>query len=98
MESLLALQPDVIYVDEELAGQDLSKYKKIAKTEVFNLNDGTWRDHLKKSPNTSIKKKKRINILRITIKKQKRSNRSSRKDWKRKSHGDPCDSKGASRI
>lgn len=79
MESLLALQPDVIYVDEELAGQDLSKYKKIAKTEVFNLNDGTWPDHLKKSPNTSIKKKKRINILRITIKKQKRSNRSSRK-------------------
>ncbi|MDG2703153.1 ABC transporter substrate-binding protein, partial [Vibrio parahaemolyticus] len=25
MESLLALKPDVIYVDEELAGQDLSK-------------------------------------------------------------------------
>ena len=49
MESLLALKPDVIYVDEELAGQDLSKYKKIAKTEVFNLNDGTWGDHLKKS-------------------------------------------------
>ncbi|MGE6630135.1 ABC transporter substrate-binding protein [Bacillus sp. NPDC077027] len=48
MESLLALKPDVIYLDEELAGQDLSKYKKIAKTEVFNLNDGTWRDHLKK--------------------------------------------------
>lgn len=48
MESLLALQPDVIYVDEELAGQDLSKYKKIAKTEVFNLNNGTWRDQLKK--------------------------------------------------
>ncbi|OLP65289.1 hypothetical protein BACPU_18240 [Bacillus pumilus] len=48
MESLLALEPDVIYVDEELAGQDLSKYKKIAKTEVFNLSDGTWRDHLKK--------------------------------------------------
>lgn len=48
MESLLALKPDVIYVDEELAGQDLSKYKKIAKTEVFDLNNGTWRDHLKK--------------------------------------------------
>ncbi|MFS0655153.1 iron-hydroxamate ABC transporter substrate-binding protein [Bacillus sp. 179-C3.3 HS] len=48
MESLLALEPDVIYVDQDLAGQDLSKYKKIAKTEVFNLNEGTWRDHLKK--------------------------------------------------
>lgn len=47
MESLLALEPNVIYVDEELAGQDLSKYKKIAKTEVFHLNKGTWRDHLK---------------------------------------------------
>lgn len=79
MESLLALKPDVIYVDEELAGQDLSKYKKIAKTEVFNLNDGTWRDHLKKSASSSIKKKKPINILRTTIKKQKKSNHLSRK-------------------
>ena len=78
MESLLALKPDVIYVDEELAGQDLSKYKKIAKTEVFNLNDGTWGDHLKKSASSSIKKKP-INILRTTIKKQKKSNHSSRK-------------------
>lgn len=79
MESLLALQPDVIYVDEELAGQDLSKYKKIAKTEVFNLNDGTWRDHLKKIGKLVNKEKKPINIFRITIKKQKKSNRSSNK-------------------
>ncbi|GGG22543.1 iron-hydroxamate ABC transporter substrate-binding protein [Paenibacillus abyssi] len=45
METLLALKPDVIYVDEQLAG-DISRYEKIAKTQVFNLDEGTWRDHL----------------------------------------------------
>ncbi|BBH23787.1 iron-hydroxamate ABC transporter substrate-binding protein [Paenibacillus baekrokdamisoli] len=46
MEALLALHPDVIYADEKYAGKDLSKYEKIAKTEVFDLDKGTWRDHL----------------------------------------------------
>lgn len=46
MEAILSLKPDVIYVDEQYAG-DISKYQKIAKTEVFNLDEGTWRDHLK---------------------------------------------------
>ncbi|AYK05744.1 iron-hydroxamate ABC transporter substrate-binding protein [Brevibacillus laterosporus] len=48
MEALLALKPDVIYVDQQYAGKDLSKYEKIAKTHSFNLDDGTWRDTLKK--------------------------------------------------
>lgn len=48
MESLLALKPDVIYADEQYAGKDLTKFKNIAQTQVFNLDDGTWRDHLKK--------------------------------------------------
>jgi len=48
MESLLALKPDVIYADKDYASKDVAKYEKIAKTEVFDLNDGTWRDTLKK--------------------------------------------------
>ncbi|NQX71234.1 iron-hydroxamate ABC transporter substrate-binding protein [Paenibacillus alba] len=48
MEALLALKPDVIYLDQQYAGKDVSKYEKIAKSEVFNLDEGTWRDHLKK--------------------------------------------------
>ncbi|RAP28415.1 hypothetical protein C2W64_04849 [Brevibacillus laterosporus] len=48
MEALLALKPDVIYVDQQYAGTDLSKFEKIAKTYSFNLDDGTWRDTLKK--------------------------------------------------
>jgi iron complex transport system substrate-binding protein len=47
MEALLALNPDVIYVDQTYAGKDLSKYEKIAPTFSFNLDDGTWRDTLK---------------------------------------------------
>ncbi|WP_342045059.1 ABC transporter substrate-binding protein [Bacillus sp. OTU530] len=47
MEALIELHPSVIYLDEEFAGQDVSKYEKIAPTEVFDLNKGTWRDHLK---------------------------------------------------
>jgi iron complex transport system substrate-binding protein len=46
LEALLALKPDVIYVDQEFTG-DIEKYNKIAKTEVFNLDEGTWRDHLR---------------------------------------------------
>ncbi|MDN9010481.1 iron-hydroxamate ABC transporter substrate-binding protein [Brevibacillus laterosporus] len=48
MEALLALKPDVIYADQQYAGKDLSKYEKIAETHSFNLDDGTWRDTLKK--------------------------------------------------
>ncbi|MDQ0198924.1 iron-hydroxamate ABC transporter substrate-binding protein [Neobacillus ginsengisoli] len=46
MEALLELKPSVIYLDNEFSGQDVSKYKKIAPTHIFDLNDGTWRDHL----------------------------------------------------
>lgn len=49
MEALLALKPDVIYLDENYSGKDVAKYEKIAPTEVFNLDDGTWRDTLKKT-------------------------------------------------
>jgi len=47
MEALLALKPDVIYLDEEFSGDDIAKFEKIAPVHVFNLDDGTWRDHLK---------------------------------------------------
>jgi len=47
MEALLELSPSVIYLDKEFGGQDVSKYEKIASTEVFNLDEGTWRDHLR---------------------------------------------------
>lgn len=49
MEALLALKPDVIYLDENYSGKDVAKYEKIAPTEVFNLDEGTWRDTLKKT-------------------------------------------------
>jgi iron complex transport system substrate-binding protein len=48
MEALLALKPEVIYLDKQYAGTDIAKYDKIAPTQVFNLDEGTWRDHLKK--------------------------------------------------
>ncbi|MGG0480650.1 iron-hydroxamate ABC transporter substrate-binding protein [Priestia megaterium] len=47
MESLLALEPSDIYLDEEYSGKNVDKFKKIAPTHVFNLDEGTWRDHLK---------------------------------------------------
>lgn len=47
MEALLELNPDNIYLDKEFAGKDVSKYKKIGNTHVFDLDKGTWRDHLK---------------------------------------------------
>ncbi|MDQ0880446.1 ABC transporter substrate-binding protein [Peribacillus sp. V2I11] len=47
MEALIELSPSVIYLDKEFSGQDVSKYEKIAPTQVFNLDEGTWRDHLK---------------------------------------------------
>ncbi|WP_411343682.1 ABC transporter substrate-binding protein [Paenibacillus sp. WLX1005] len=47
MEALLALNPDVIYVDESISGTDLSKFEKIAPTISINMDEGTWQDHLK---------------------------------------------------
>lgn len=47
MEAILALKPDMIVADNEFAGQDLQKYERIAPTHLFDLNDGTWRDHLR---------------------------------------------------
>jgi iron complex transport system substrate-binding protein len=47
IEALIELNPSVIYLDKEFSGQDVSKYEKIAPTHVFNLDEGTWRDHLK---------------------------------------------------
>lgn len=46
MEALLALKPDMILVDQQYAGKDLSKYEAIAPTTSFNLDEGTWRDTL----------------------------------------------------
>ncbi|WP_046215857.1 ABC transporter substrate-binding protein [Paenibacillus wulumuqiensis] len=47
MEALLALQPDVIYIDKEYSGKDLAKFEAIAPTIVINMDQGTWQDHLK---------------------------------------------------
>ncbi|MFC0212304.1 iron-hydroxamate ABC transporter substrate-binding protein [Paenibacillus chartarius] len=47
LEALLSVKPDVIFVDSQYAST-VSKYEKIAKTEVFNLDEGTWRDRLRK--------------------------------------------------
>ncbi|MDP4096894.1 ABC transporter substrate-binding protein [Paenibacillus sp. P96] len=46
MESVLALKPDVIYVDQEFGGKDLASYEKIAPTISIDMDSGTWRDHL----------------------------------------------------
>lgn len=48
MESVLALKPDVIYVDEVYTGNDLAKFEKIAPTISIDMDTGTWRDHLKR--------------------------------------------------
>ncbi|WP_437833209.1 ABC transporter substrate-binding protein (plasmid) [Niallia taxi] len=47
MEAVIALDPSVIYIDEGISGEDISKFEDIAPTESFNLDEGTWRDHLK---------------------------------------------------
>jgi len=46
MESVLALKPDVIYLDEAYSGDDLAKFEKIAPTISIDMDNGTWRDHL----------------------------------------------------
>ncbi|MGW8957319.1 ABC transporter substrate-binding protein [Paenibacillus sp. NPDC055715] len=48
MEAVLELQPDYIFLDKKYSGTDVAKYEKIAPTEVFDLNEGTWKDQLKK--------------------------------------------------
>ena len=47
MEAVIALDPSVIYIDKGISGEDISKFEDIAPTESFNLDEGTWRDHLK---------------------------------------------------
>lgn len=46
MESVLALKPEVIYMDEVYSGEDLAKFEKIAPTISIDMDNGTWRDHL----------------------------------------------------
>lgn len=46
MESVLALKPDVIYLDEVYSGDDQDKFEKIAPTVSIDMEQGTWRDHL----------------------------------------------------
>ncbi|WP_149096225.1 ABC transporter substrate-binding protein [Paenibacillus terrae] len=48
MEAVLELQPDHIFLDKKYSGTDVAKYEKIAPTEVFDLDEGTWKDQLKK--------------------------------------------------
>ncbi len=48
MEAVLELQPDHIFLDKKYSGADVAKYEKIAPTEVFDLDEGTWKDQLKK--------------------------------------------------
>lgn len=47
IESVIALKPDVIYIDEVYLGDDAAKYEKIAPTIGIDMDTGTWRDHLK---------------------------------------------------
>ncbi|MGO4545647.1 ABC transporter substrate-binding protein [Paenibacillus sp. 2TAB23] len=46
MESVLALKPDVIYLDEVYSGDNQAKFEKIAPTISIDMDQGTWRDHL----------------------------------------------------
>lgn len=48
MEAVLASNPDVIYIDEANSGTDKAKFEKIAPTFSINMDEGTWRDHLKR--------------------------------------------------
>lgn len=48
MEAVLGIKPDVIYIDETYSGEDLAKYEKIAPTISIDMDNGTWRDHLKR--------------------------------------------------
>lgn len=48
MEAVLALKPDIIYIDAVYSGEDLAKFEKIAPTITIDMDAGTWRDHLKR--------------------------------------------------
>ncbi|MBY0012129.1 ABC transporter substrate-binding protein [Paenibacillus typhae] len=48
MEAVLALKPDVIYIDDVYSGEDLAKFEKIAPTVTIDMDSGTWADHLKR--------------------------------------------------
>ncbi|MEK4730689.1 ABC transporter substrate-binding protein [Paenibacillus sp. FSL L8-0641] len=48
MEAVLELQPDHIFLDKKYSGTDVAKFEKIAPTDVFDLDEGTWKDQLKK--------------------------------------------------
>ncbi|MBB6672946.1 ABC transporter substrate-binding protein [Cohnella nanjingensis] len=46
MEAILALKPDVIFIDETYSGKDVAKFEQIAPTISIDMDEGTWRDHL----------------------------------------------------
>ncbi|WP_237167766.1 ABC transporter substrate-binding protein [Paenibacillus yonginensis] len=46
MEAILASKPDVIFLDENYSGQDISKFEKIAPTLTVNTAEGTWQEQL----------------------------------------------------
>ncbi|AVV58793.1 iron-hydroxamate ABC transporter substrate-binding protein [Paenibacillus glucanolyticus] len=48
MEAVLGLKPDYIFIDEHFGGEERSKLEKIAPVVSTNLDEGTWRDHLKR--------------------------------------------------
>ncbi|MBB3111355.1 iron complex transport system substrate-binding protein [Paenibacillus phyllosphaerae] len=47
MEAILALKPDVIYVDKGNSQDYIDDLMKIAPVEAFDLDEGTWRDTLR---------------------------------------------------
>ncbi|MDQ0114501.1 ABC transporter substrate-binding protein [Paenibacillus harenae] len=47
MEAVLASKPDVIYLDEALTGEGVAKFEKIAPVVSIDMDEGTWRDHLR---------------------------------------------------
>lgn len=46
MEALLASKPDVIFLDEQYSGKDISKFEQIAPTISIDTAKGTWQDQL----------------------------------------------------
>lgn len=48
MEAVLALKPDYIFIDEHFGGEERAKLEKIAPVFSTDLDNGTWRDHLKR--------------------------------------------------
>jgi iron complex transport system substrate-binding protein len=48
MEAVLTLKPDYIFIDDHFGGDERAKLEKIAPVVSTNLDEGTWRDHLKR--------------------------------------------------